>query len=546
MTRHQVISRPAGTRSVVRAVIYARYSTDLQSAASIEDQVEVCRRYAVAQGWEVVGIYDDKAQSGASAFRAGLQRLMVDLDRRMFEVVVAEAVDRIGRKLADIATFHDRANFAGVKIHAVGAGEITAMHIGLLGTMAQLQLGDLREKTKRGLLGRARAGYIPGGKAYGYDIVEPEGGGQKGNRGLRRINPAEAVIVRRIYTDYAAGKGPRAIAKALNAERIPAPDGRHWNDTTIRGQRDRGTGILNNPVYVGRLEWNRTSYVKDPRTGKRVARINDASRRETFKVPALRIVEDELWQKVRTRQADTAHAMGRDEQGNALNRAHRRKFLLSGMLKCGACGGAYTIIGKDRYGCRAHRTAGTCANDRTIKRQDLEARVLADIKQHMLAPALVAEFIATYEAEEKRLARETESSTRNHAVELANINKRIAGIVKAIEDGAYTPTLKERLAELESQRLEMNAKSTRQALTFKQSANSSDRLSLVETYKRKVATLETAMAQVPIKEEAADILRSVIGQVALRPQRPDGISIHVQGEISALPDVVRLPLPDIS
>jgi hypothetical protein len=146
--------------------------------------------------------------------------------------------------------------------------------------MSQLFLSDLREKTWRGMLGRARAGRVPGGRAYGYDIVEPEGGGRKGNRGERRINVAEAAIVRRIFREFAAGISPREIAKRLNKEKIKAPDCRFWNDTTIRGQRDRGTGILNNPIYIGRLEWNRTSYVKNPRTGKRIARVNPPEKRD--------------------------------------------------------------------------------------------------------------------------------------------------------------------------------------------------------------------------------------------------------------------------
>ena len=59
--------------------------------------------------------------------------------------------------------------------------------------------------------------------------------------------------------DSAAGKSPRAIAKALNAEGIPGPDERQWRDTTSRGQIKRGTGILNNALYAGQLEWNRCS-----------------------------------------------------------------------------------------------------------------------------------------------------------------------------------------------------------------------------------------------------------------------------------------------
>ena len=238
----------------MRAVIYARYSSDNQRDASIDDQVEVCRRYAERQGWQIVRVYDDRSASGASAFRSGYQQLIVDAGRRSFEIVVCEALDRLGRKLADVASLHDQLSFHGVRIHAASTGEITAMHIGLLGTMAQLYLSDLREKTKRGQLGRALQGKIPGGRAYGYDVVPRTGSGRKSEGGERTINEAEAAIVRRIFRDFAGGVSPRAIAKRLNGEGIPGPDGRPWQDTTIRGQRERGTGILNNAIYIGRLE----------------------------------------------------------------------------------------------------------------------------------------------------------------------------------------------------------------------------------------------------------------------------------------------------
>ena len=247
----------------LRAAIYARFSTENQRQESIDDQVEVCRRYAANQGWQVGDVYDDPATSGASRFRPGFARLLADAENRRFDILICEAIDRLGRRLADVSDFYDRLTFHSIRIHATSLGsEITQMHIGILGTMAQMTLTDLREKTRRGQLGRARAGRIPGGLAYGYEVVAPAPGSK--DAGERCIREDEAEVVRRIFRNYVAGRSARHIARTLNEEGVPGPGGRPWIDTTIRGQVDRGTGILNNSLYVGQLTWNRCSYMKDP------------------------------------------------------------------------------------------------------------------------------------------------------------------------------------------------------------------------------------------------------------------------------------------
>ena len=157
-------------QKVMRAVIYARYSSENQRDASIDDQVEVCRRYIEAHGWKLAQVYSDRAISGASRHRAGYQQMIADAEQRSFDIIVSEALDRIGRKLSDVAELHDRLQFLGIPLHAVKLGEVTTLHVGLMGTMAQLYLSDLRDKTKRGQLGRALAGKIPGGQAYGYAL----------------------------------------------------------------------------------------------------------------------------------------------------------------------------------------------------------------------------------------------------------------------------------------------------------------------------------------------------------------------------------------
>jgi hypothetical protein len=213
---------------------------------------------------------------------------------------------------------------------------------------------------------------------------------------------------------------------------------------------DRGTGILNNTLYIGRLSWNRCSYVKDPRTGKRVARVNAIAEREVVEVPELRIVEQSLWERVRAQQADMRIAVGRDVDGNSLNRAHRRQFLLSGLLTRGCCGGRYTITAKDRYDWATRRIKGTCDNTATILRQRVEARVLAGLKGRQLTPELVAEFVHSFA--EEIVASRRHMAQRRSAVErqLAETDRSLSGVIQAIEQGAWSVTLRIRLAELEA------------------------------------------------------------------------------------------------
>src|SRR5688572_24453490 len=99
-----------------------------------------------------------------------------------------------------------------------------------------------------------------------------------------------------IFRDFAGGISPRAIAKKLNQKGIPGPSGRPWRDTTIRGHFGRGTGILNNELYIGRLIWNRLTYLKDPKTGRRRSRHNPPEKWIVQDVPMLRIVDNVFWQ----------------------------------------------------------------------------------------------------------------------------------------------------------------------------------------------------------------------------------------------------------
>lgn len=278
---------------MTRVAIYARYSSDRQREASIEDQVRLCEERAAREDWKVTQHYTDHAISGASLMGPGIQGLMQDAQAGRFDVVVAESLDRLSRDQEDIAGVYKRLRFAGVAMLTLSEGPVSELHIGLKGTMGALYLKDLADKTRRGLRGRVEAGRSGGGNSYGYDVVKAFAASGDPERGERRINETEAAIVRQIFNEYASGKSPLAIAHDLNARNISGPSGKGWGPSTINGNWRRGTGVLNNELYIGKLVWNRLSYIKNPDTGNRVSRLNDPSDWIIKDVPELRIIERE-------------------------------------------------------------------------------------------------------------------------------------------------------------------------------------------------------------------------------------------------------------
>ncbi len=255
----------------MKAALYARYSSDNQRDASIEDQLRICRARAEREGWTIIDSYTDRAISGASLLRPGVQELISDALKGRFDVILAESLDRLSRDQEDIAGLYKRMRFADVSIVTLSEGEVSELHIGLKGTMGALFLKDLADKTRRGLRGRVEKGRSGGGLCYGYDVIRTA---DPDDRGEREINPAEANVVRRIFRDYLSGQSSRTIAMTLNREGISGPQGKEWGPSTIHGNPKRGTGILNNELYIGRLVWNRPRYMKDPDTRKRVSRPN--------------------------------------------------------------------------------------------------------------------------------------------------------------------------------------------------------------------------------------------------------------------------------
>jgi site-specific DNA recombinase len=150
--------------------------------------------------------------------------------------------------------------------------------------------------------------------------------------------------VRRVFEEYIGGERTPAIAKQLNAEGVKPPRGRYWQAGALTGSNTRHNGILGNEIYCGRLVWNRVRMIKDPETGKRVSRPNPDNEWHRADVPQLAIVSEALF--------DQAAALKASRRNSAPSLRRRPKSLLSGLLRCGVCGGGMSVKGEDRGGTR--------------------------------------------------------------------------------------------------------------------------------------------------------------------------------------------------
>ncbi|WP_184057991.1 recombinase family protein [Sphingomonas aerophila] len=428
-----------------RCAIYARFSTDKQNALSAEDQVASCTARAEREGWEVAGVYTDVAISGTSNRRPGMTAMLADAGAGTFDIVLAEALDRISRNQADIATIFQQLEFANVSIETLTEGRVSELHIGLKGTMSALFLKDQAEKIRRGQRGTVSRGRVPGGLTYGYDVVSQLNDRGELDRGIRKLNPEQAVVVRRIYAEYLAGRSPKMIAKGLNADGIPSPRGGEWRASTLSGNRERGIGVLCNPIYSGRYLYNRVHMRRDPESRRRVSRPNSAEERVWVDMPELAIVSAADWQAVQ----DLA-----EQRSIGAPVLHKRpKYLLTGLVTCKRCSGSMVIKGDGRLGCSRHREAGTCDNRHTIKRVELEQRVLNGITEQLLAPAAVSRLVARYHAEVEQHEAARRHKTGDVDRRIAKVEKSIERLVAAIaEGGAGFTEIREALAARKAER----------------------------------------------------------------------------------------------
>lgn len=322
---------------------YARFSSEKQSPLSIADQLRKCREFAGAQGWELAEehCFSDAATSGAREDRAGLAALLAAARSGKgagppFGVVLVDDTSRLSRK-GETQRICDELAFLGVRVVFVSQGidsgsEQSDVLLMTHGLVDRLYLKELAKKTHRGLEGCVLRGRHAGGRCFGYRSVPVEDPARQDAYGRRlivgarlEIDEAQAGIVRRIFAEYMEGYSLKRIAKRLNAEKVPPPNPSRpgsyasWDPGAL-------SFILHNERYRGRLLWNKTRNVRDPRTGRRVQRQRPTSEWKIAERPELRIVSGQAWDAVQARLAKWAEVNGPSR--GLCDRANTVKYVL--------------------------------------------------------------------------------------------------------------------------------------------------------------------------------------------------------------------------
>ncbi len=376
-----------------RAAIYARMSTDKQSADSPADQIARCREFATARGWQVVEdlVVTDAGVSGAS--RHNRPRLLALVARvTEFDVLLCWEFSRLARDSEDLGWIRNRLRAAKKTALEASTG-LDAFNVGskVMGIIAEEYLVKLRADTHRGMRGRAERGLATGNVPYGFRTA-PLGSGRFDAHGAEIpagfrivVHEAEAAIVRRIFELAASGDGLRRIARRLNDEGIPSPRGRGWAPSAL-------LALLNNRMYLGERVWNRSEWIKDHETGRRRRYERPESEWLCQHSPELTIVDERAFSAASRERAARRAEIERGAGGRivaSLGRNGRRPYLLSGLLECGACGGGfYRNRGTATLGCAFAFDRGptVCTSRLRVAQSEIESRIVAAIDAQILTP----------------------------------------------------------------------------------------------------------------------------------------------------------------
>lgn len=424
------------TKRLHGALINARYSTDNQNPDSIEVQVGKCTEWCHKNGIPILGVYADEATSGMKDTRPRYAAMMRDLKDGVGDMVVIYDQSRMFRKMTAWFDFRDQLSAMGVQVVSVTQPMIgkdlrdptNFLTEGSMALFNQIWALQTRQKVLEKMRYMAKNGQHTGGKpALGYMVED----------GRLVICEDEAKIVRRIFDEYASGQSYREIVDGLNRDGIKTKRGNPFGANSLHD-------LLKNEKYIGTLVYGQRPYREDGSRNSHSA-AEDSLRIEDV-IPA--IIDRELFFRVQERLT----ANKRQQGGRPPT---KRAYPLKGKVFCADCKSAMTISTSrgnyDYYSCTRKKRQHTCDNP-NISVDLLEKEVSKAVRQILGMPRNVEGLIQILREQSGDIQKAAVESLRNLIEQEAEITQKLDRATEAILNGLSSPTLTEKIYELEAEK----------------------------------------------------------------------------------------------
>lgn len=421
-----------------RAVIYARFSSDMQREESIDAQVRACTEYCRRKGYLVTTIYKDEAKSGTKlAGRDAYRQMLEDVKGDLFDVIIFHKVDRNARNELDYYLTKAMLNRYNVRYeYAVqnidGSPEGQMMENMLVGFAAYYSR-NLSKETKKGLNENAYKALFNGGIApYGYKIVDQH----------YLIEESEAQAVRMIFRMYINGCGYGDICCALESKGYKTRNGKSFGKNSIYD-------ILGNEKYIGTYTFNKVPRSKTKRNSHSLARPEDFIS-IVDAIPA--IVDKGDFEVVQNKRA---HNRKRKAAYTA-----KDEYLLSGRVYCGYCGSAMCghrlhprqDVYYNYYACaRKERVPGEVCKQKMVRKEILERWVLQILEREVFSDEGSKRFaqniVASFNESNKEAAKERAALSARKA----GAEKKLDNLYRMFESGIADEYDRKRLQEVKEE-----------------------------------------------------------------------------------------------
>ncbi len=421
------------------AVSYARYSSVAQqNGYSIQAQQAAIEQYAKANNITIVRQFVDEAKTGTTDRRDELHEMMKFLcDNDDIELLLCHKRDRLFRNRRQMNRYLSELDDLGVEFLAV-AQQYGNKKEGILldainDGMAEFYSANLAEEVMKSLILLAKECRHTGGNPpFGLSVAPDKS---------YEINSLEAPIVRELFERYASGESLNAIQKSFSEKGYTTRSGKPWSKC---GMHD----LLRNEKMCGTYIYNRrVSKSSKGHCNSHKSKADDDIVRVPNGIPA--IVDQETFKKVQERMDKNKHKAGAFKA--------KQPYLLTGKIKCGICGYRYqgnSRSGKNSrvytsYRCGNREQTKTCTNPE-IERTHLEKYIVEKLKKLLFQKEIMNQVKKHLVAYRKSCDESANETLKQQQKRLSGIEKQIQNLTFAISQGMFSPSMKEKMNELET------------------------------------------------------------------------------------------------